>query len=210
MYIGKMISGAANVYPYGIQDFIDRGFQKFLDEDFNKRTGIRMAILWYNLGRDYNIGAITFGSHFIALEILAERYAKENPIKKQMTDADYSIFKKELKVLLQKLDMEKWGKLHSNICKEVQRVSINNKISALLEHFILSQYGKDAKDFVEVRNKIFHEGQDNIVEVYGGWCIVLMKIERLLVKLILKTLDCYNMDDSLHVSIQKDDLLARS
>ena len=54
MHVGKM-SGGANIYPQGIQNYIDRGFDKFLNVDFNERTGIRRAILWYNLGLDYDI-----------------------------------------------------------------------------------------------------------------------------------------------------------
>jgi len=209
MYVGKMRVGH-NISPDGIQNFIDCGFSKFLDEDFNKRTGVRRAILWYNVGRDfaYAPAEITFASHFIALEILADYFAIKNPIKSRLSEDTYSEFKRKLKELYQELNITEWENIHSDICNEIQRITIKEKITALLIAYDLQPYKNIAHDFVDMRNKIFHEGKGDIVEEYGGWATILKQIERLLVKLILKILDCYDIDQ-LHSSIKKDDLLAR-
>lgn len=209
MYVGKMRVGY-NISPDGFQNFIDRGFSNFLSEDFNKRTDVRRAILWYNVGRDfaYAPAEITFASHFIVLEILAGCFANKNPIKPRLSEDISSKFKRKLKDLYQELGITEWENLHSDICSEIQRINIKEKITALLKYYDLYQYERVAHNFVDLRNKIFHEGQGDIIENYGGWAIVLKQIERLLVKLILKILDCYDMDE-LHSSIKKDDLLAR-
>ena len=209
LYVGKMRVGY-NISPNGIQKCIDRGFSKFLSEDFNKRTGVRRAILWYNVGRDYNMAEVRFASHFIALEILAGCFANENPLQPRLPNNTYSKFKSELKNLYRKVGIVKgeWENIHSDICGEVQRIHIKEEISALLKFHVFYQYESVAHNFVDLRNKIFHEGQGDTAEEYGGWVTVLKQIERLLVKRILKILDCYDMDE-LHSSIKKDDLLAR-
>ena len=76
MHVGRMDKGSY-ISPEGIQEFINRGFNKFLNEDFNERTGLRRVILWYNAGREFSYASpeITFASHFIALEILALYFA---------------------------------------------------------------------------------------------------------------------------------------
>ena len=212
MYVGKMRVGYRryNISPDGIQNFIDCGFSNFLNEDFNKRTGIRRAILWYNAGRDfaYAPAEITFGSYFIALEILADYFSKENPIKPKLSQDIYSRFKEELKNLYKKLGIPEWGNLHSDICNKIQRITIKEKITALLSAYDLQLYENVAHDFVDLRNKIFHEGKGDVVEEYGGWATILKQIEKLLVKLVLKILKCYDMDE-VHSSIKKDDLLDR-
>jgi hypothetical protein len=76
MPVGRM-NNSSHISPEGIQEFINRGFNKFLNEDFNERTGLRRVILWYNAGREFSYASpeITFASHFIALEILALYFA---------------------------------------------------------------------------------------------------------------------------------------
>ena len=209
MHVGKM-GVRYNISPDGIQNFIDCGFSKFLNGDFNKRSGVLRSILWYNVGRDfaYAPAEITFASHFIALEILAGYFSNENPIKPKLSQDIYPTFKKNLIDLYQELGITEWKNIHSAICEEIQRTNVKQKIDALLRDYDLYQYGTVAHNFVDLRNKIFHEGRGDTAEEYGEWANVLKHIERLLVKLILKILDCYDMDE-VHSSIKKDDLLDR-
>ena len=210
MLLGKMHGGSNCFYPYGIQNFIDCGFENFLDEDFNKRFGIRRAILWYNLGLDYEIAEVTFSFHFIALEILANYFAKENPIEPSLSKENYLKLKRKLIILYGDLGITEWKDIHSKICGEIQRISIKNKISSLLKSdlYELNEYESIAHSFVDLRNMIFHEGHGDIVEEHGGWGTILRQIEKLLSKIILKNLNCYNID-GLHASIISEDLLAR-
>lgn len=208
MFVGNM-RGGVNVYSYGIQKFIDQGFSKYLNKEFSERTGIRSAILWYNTGRTFNIGEITLAAHFIALEILANCFADENPTDSRLPREIYLKFKNGLKALYQELNITEWEDIHNDICNEINRINIKEKISALLRYYDLSEYDAVARGFVDVRNRIFHSGQGDIIAEYGGWSTVLKQIRRLLVKLILKILDCYDMDE-LHSSIRKRDLLARA
>ncbi len=208
MYVGRMIGGA-NIYSGGIQRFIDNGFSNFLSVDFNERTGLRTAILWYNLGLDYNMQEVRFASHFVALEVLASCFAGRNPIEPRLSDVVYSKLKIKLKDIYQELGITEWEDIHASICNEVRRVSIKEKISALLISEGLGQYENVAHDFVYLRNKIFHEGSAEVAEEYGGWSTVLSQIERLLVKIILKIINCYDMDE-IHTSIRNDDLLSRA
>jgi len=142
------------------------------------------------------------------LEILADYFSKENPIKPKLSQDIYPRFKEELKNLYKKLGIPEWENLHSDICNKIQRITIKEKITALLSAYDLQLYENVAHDFVDLRNKIFHEGKGDIVEEYGGWATILKRIEKLLVKLVLKILKCYDMDE-VHSSIKKDDLLDR-
>ena len=209
--VGRATDGA-NIYPQGMQEFISTAMPKIQDEKFIGETGIYRALLWYNEAVAFGLKVveIRFPTLWIALEILANSYTKTNPKDFILTESEWVELKKRFDEIYEELKIKKRkrDRLRS-ILGSAESGPIVDKVYYLLEEYGFSQYNSEIPRFNKMRNAILHGRRLNYKSKPSPIDLV-RRLERLLVKLILKILNFYDGTGLIHTSIPKDDLLARA
>jgi len=206
MRVGKS-RGGLNVYPDGLEKFINIVMPKLENEEFNKKTGVYFAIQWYNEAQNLNVVEIKYPVLWIAMELIANFYCKQNPHEFFLPRAEWKSLNAEVNTLLDRLsiqDREKRKRI-INALGYAQQGFITDRIGYLLSGYGLSQYIPELPEMNQIRNDIMHGrkldySQNRPIDL-------MLKLERLLLKLIFKILDVYNQR-FIHSAIQNDNLRA--
>ncbi|MBA7653337.1 hypothetical protein ES703_61185 [subsurface metagenome] len=210
--VGKATGLGANIHPRGIQEFFSTAMPKIQDEKFIEETGIYWALLWYNeaIAFDLNVVEIRFPALWIALEILANSYTKTNPRDFIITEEKWRELKERFSETCRELNIprDKMSKLQ-NALGYARSGWIVDKVNYLLQAYGFSQYTPEIPPLSRMRNDILHGRRLNYKSKPSP-IDRMRKLERLLVKLILKILDFYDRTDLIPASILEDDLLAKA
>jgi len=208
--VGKA-TGGANIYPWGLKEFISIVMPLIQDEKFINETGIYQTLLWYNEAVVFgpNVIEIRFPTLWIALEILANSHAKTNPKVFVLTENEWRELMEQFSEILEKLKIS-GGKANKLLgaMGNIKSGPIVDKINYFLEECGFPQYCSEIPGLNKLRNDILH-GRHLNYNSKPSPIDQMQKLERLLTKLILKVLNFYDRADLIHISIPKDELLAR-
>jgi hypothetical protein len=206
MRFGKAV-GSRIVNLWSVAQFMEAALPLIQDKSYVEKTGIKLAIFWFNEAQNYNLVEIEFPALWISLEILANSYAKSNPKAFLLSEGEWSQL------------MTKFGEVLENLkidSKDVQQRlygalgfakqgSMEDKINYLLQGYAFTQYSPEVEYFNEMRNTVLH-GRP-LASINFDPFETTRKLERLLVKLILSVLNFYD-EKLVHPVFLKDDLLA--
>jgi hypothetical protein len=204
MRVGKSRGGLI-VYPYGLEEFINIVMPKFENKEFNDKTGVYYAIQWYNEAQNNNVFEIRYPILWIAIELIANCYCNQNPHEFFLPKAEWKRLIAGVYTLLDSLniqDREKRNRIISSL-GFAQQGFIIDRIGYLLSGYNMSQYIPELLKMNKIRNEIIHGRKIKYSENHP--IDLMLKLERLVLKLILKILDVYNQG-FIHSAIQSDDL----
>ena len=197
-----------------LPEFLGKAVPLYNDDDYDKKTGLRWALVMYNEANMSNVAEIILNLSIAGLETLANAHWDA------MKDA------KDAKVQPWLLDEATWGKLINAICKDLNELEVDKtkhgeflsrigelkdppikyKIKTLLQLYSLPDYSKEIKAIYEMRNDVAHGRPTR--STYGDLknYEVAMYCQRLLAKLLLKVLNFYEQWPKVHGAMTKDDL----
>ena len=208
---GKPPITAPIVYEWGMKDFIHATIPLICNDIFVDETGIYWSLIWLDEALNLYpiVTEIKFPTLFISLEILANAHAKAAKIGDFLTDNEFRKLKRAVQGLLENkmIDTTKRNELFGKL-GDVKRKSIHDRITELLATHNLTGYESEIRNFIELRNDILH-GRRIVYEKRKESSIdTTIKLQRLLQKLVLSILKCYDKD-YMHSAIKRQDLLAR-
>ncbi len=209
MRVGKP-TGGGPIDLYGIRDFIVATIPLIKNDEFVKKTGIKWALIWYNGANIFsNVTEIKLFSFWVCLEILSNSFVDSNN-KEFFPKEKWDLLQNRIRELMEnelKFDEEIVNK-SINLVGLMRQGSTKERINCLLENYDFEMYIENIKIFNTIRNDISHGRQLNY-ELEPNPHEEMLKIDRLLSKLILKTLNFYDQR-CVHSSIHSENLRALS
>jgi len=205
--------GGIIVWQRGLEDFLRTGIPILRNADYNRKTGIKRAILFYNEAciMHPSVVEVMHPMLFAALELLSNAHLRNNPKSFLFSNKTWKEVTRKIRDALNQLSVD------SNSINRIlgylgfaKHGSAKERIMYLLESNGFPTYESDLSQINDLRNDILH-GRELRVDYDGENPIdVMLKCERLLAKLILKLLDFYHRDDVIHSAFLNEDLKARS
>lgn len=195
---------------YGLEKFLNSAIPLLNDANFVSDTNIRNAMLWYNYSQDFNLIDIRFQCLWLALELMSNTYYERNPKDLVLNRTEWKTFKVRCKKFLKDIGKEKvFNDLLANI-SFLRQGTIKERIYYLLkdDKYKMERYYPEVQFIYDnMRVPIFHGKGIDWNAAFNPFEKVY-KLERLLEKLIFKTLSFYD-NDMIHYRIKDDDLSKR-
>ena len=208
---GFPVSHGAIVYQDGLQGFLATGIPLLRDEEHNKRTGLRRAMLFYNEALFLSSGAIEIRmvTLYAGLEVLSNKHHEVSPLTPVVTDDELRSITERIKHHLNelKLDKSKQDRILGGV-GSILAPSMKEKTIHLLNDLGLPSYKKEVEKMVQLRNDLLHGREPT---TYDGDNVITLtfKLERLLQKIFLKILNFYDKERYIHSAVLNNNLEAR-
>jgi hypothetical protein len=208
MWFGTPGSSSFHVLPGDLNQFLQIAMPLLNDETYVSKTGIKTALNYYNAALTNPIFMeIRFTLFWLSLEAMANAYYENNTRDEIITRAEWKNLKKECELYLMKIGkVEVYEKFLAKISL-LRRGTIKEKIDALLSNrkYQMQQYSSEIRTMYDEMRVPFFHGQVIDWAIYSG---KIPRLERVLEKLIFKTLDFYE-NKPINNVIKDDDLSAR-
>jgi len=207
IWTGKPGASSLNVYPHGLDRFLNSAMPLISNEDFVSKTNVTLAILYYNLAVSVSLLEIKFTTLWLGLEAMANAFYESNPKDLILTRDEWNDLKTQCRDYLTRIGKrDVYSKLLQNL-QFLRSGTIKERIRYMLKDakYQMQQYFPEVEIMYDnVRVPLFHgrrvDWTANFDKVY--------KLKRLMEKIIFKTLDFYD-NDMIYYAIKEDDLSKR-
>jgi hypothetical protein len=204
IWVGRVGANSMNVMSYGLDRIFKTAMPLLLDDTFNEKHNINLALTYYNAARNNDFIDMQFIVSWLGLEAMANAFYKDNPADLVLTREEWGNIKRLCEEYLTSIGKKN---VYDSLLKDIsflRRGTMKEKIAYLLSHdsYQMSQYiGEVDAIYTNIRVPIIH-GRD------VDWKVNLnsvFRLRRVMEKLILKTLGFYD-NDFIHYSIKDVDL----
>lgn len=205
MRMGQPGKGICWHLQYGLDKFVQKAMPLLENETFVSETNIKHAIGWYNEAQNTNLFEFRFMSLWMAMEGLANTYDRRKPGKSFLTREEWRKMKALLVDFLRQVGRKQDAFTVFQRLKFLRERHIEEKICRLLdEKYGMRQYCDEIPRLNKMRNDILHARRINL-HLKPSPFDLEHRLERLLEKIIFKTLDFYDTDMIYH-SIKDENL----
>jgi len=209
IWVGKPGASSLNV-RYGLDKFLATAMPLISLSDFISRTNALLAISYYNLAMNLDFTEVKFLLWWLGLEAMANAHYENNQQDMVLTRDEWNALKDQCRQFLVEIGKEA---VFSDLLARVSFLregTIKERIDYMLRNpaYHMEQYSEEvASVYEKMRVPLFH-GRE--IDWISDTTLFekAHRVERLLEKLILKTLAFYD-NNMIYHAIKEDDLSAR-
>lgn len=203
IWTGKPGNSSQNVYSHGLNNFLNLAMPLISDPEFNGKTNVALAMLYYNLARNSKFLESQFMALWLGLEAMANVFYDSAPTDLVLSQEDWNGLKTVCKEYLERRGK---GGVYSDLLQDIsvlRRGTMKERIAYMLQDskYQMQQYVAEiARMYDNVRVPFFHGRSVDWASNYD----TVFRLERLMEKIIFKTLNFFN--DDVNLAIRDADL----
>jgi hypothetical protein len=207
MWLGKSGTSSSNVHSHGLQAFLETAMPLISDKKFNKQTKTMLAITYYNSAINNSFLETKFILLWMGLESMANAFYENNSTDLGVSRQEWKHIKDFCKDYLSLVGK---ANLYTNLVQDIaflRQGKTKDRIDKMFndKKYNLGEYYEFINGvYDDIRNPLFHgetiEWIDKTATVFN--------LERLMEKIILKSLNFYDNDFVAH-AIKQANLSAR-